>query len=279
MRVACVICLTASLAVNAGALAETALTVMSFNVRYGTAGDGENHWNKRKDVLVDAVRTLAPDVMGTQECLEFQAKYIAEKLPEYAWIGVGREKNGKGEMTAVFYKKDTLAVEESGHYWLSETPDVPGSMSWNTACTRMVTWARFKHTGTGGTFYYANTHFDHVSDLARVNAAKLMTSRLPQGEVVIVTGDFNAVAERSICWQTFKECGFNDAWLTAGEKYGPTVTCAGFGPPGDQQDRRIDWILYKGGVTVQKMETSLFNKDGKYPSDHYPVVAKLVVKE
>lgn len=278
MRTACVICL-AGLVVSGGALAQTALTVMSFNVRYGTAGDGENHWNKRKDVLVDAVRTLAPDVMGTQECLEFQAKYIAEKLPEYAWIGVGREKNGKGEMTAVFYKKDTLAVEESGHYWLSETPDVPGSMSWNTACTRMVTWARFKHIATGGTFYYANTHFDHVSDLARVNAAKLMTSRLPQGETVVVTGDFNADAEKSTCWQTFKECGFTDAWLTAAEKSGPSVTFGGYGPPGDQQDGRIDWILYKGNVTVQKMETSLFNKDGRYPSDHYPVVAKLVVKE
>ncbi|HUW62599.1 MAG TPA: endonuclease/exonuclease/phosphatase family protein [Candidatus Bathyarchaeia archaeon] len=278
MRAACLICLAAGLVVNGGALAEPALTVMSFNVRYGTADDGENHWDKRKDVLVEAIRAHAPDVMGTQECLEFQAKYIAEKLPEYAWIGVGREKNGKGEMMAVFYKKDTLAVEESGHYWLSETPDVPGSMSWNTACTRMVTWARLKHTATGRTFYYANTHFDHVSDLARVNAAKLMTSRLPQGETVIVTGDFNAVAERSTCWETFKECGFADAWLAASEKSGPTVTCAGFGPPGDRRDRRIDWILYKGDVTVQKMETSLFNKDGRYPSDHYPVVATLALK-
>lgn len=261
------------------AVADTPVTVMSFNVRYGTARDGDNVWANRRDTVAEVVRHYSPDVMGTQECLDFQAKYIAEKLPEYAWLGVGREKNGRGEMMAVFYKKAVLALEDSGYYWLSETPEVQGSKSWDTACTRMVTWCRFKHKETGREFYYANTHFDHVSETARVNSAKLMTKRLPDGgQTVIVTGDFNSVAEKSTCWNTFKECGFTDAWLAAQEKVGPTVTFGEFGPPEEGQDRRIDWILFKGDVSVDRMETSLFNQNGRYPSDHYPVVAELRLK-
>jgi len=279
MRTTVVSLLAVILALSGVAVADTELTVMSFNVRYGTARDGENVWAKRRDTVVEAVRHHSPDVMGTQECLNFQAEYLAEKLPEYAWLGVGREENGKGEMTAVFYRKAVLAMEDSGHYWLSETPEAPGSKSWGTACTRMVTWCRFKHKETGREFYYANTHFDHVSDPARVNSAKLMTERLPDdGQTVIVTADFNALAEKSTCWNTFKECGFTDAWLAAEERVGPTVTFGGFGPPDEGRDRRIDWILFKGDVRVERMETSLFNQDGRYPSDHYPVVAALRLK-
>ena len=112
-----------------GAWAGVPLAVMSFNLRYGTASDGDNAWPHRKGILVDVIRQCAPDVLGTQECLGFQAGFIAQTLPEYGWIGIGRETGAKGEMAALFYKKDVLRAEETGHFWLSETPEIHGSKS------------------------------------------------------------------------------------------------------------------------------------------------------
>jgi len=260
--------------------ATTPLVVVSFNLRYGTALDGENAWPKRRELMVETIRTMNPDIMGTQECLEFQAQYLAEAMPEYAWIGVGRETDGKGEMSALFYRKDALTAEESGHYWLSETPEVHGSRSWNTSCTRMVTWARFRHAGTGAAFHVLNTHFDHRSEEARVQSARLIVQRLlslPREMPVILTGDFNANAETSAAWKILVQGGFKDACLLAGERLGPDVTFGGFKAPPDVKRQRIDWILVRNAGSVQRYETVTFNKDGRYPSDHYPVSAVILI--
>ncbi|MCC6152966.1 MAG: endonuclease/exonuclease/phosphatase family protein, partial [Candidatus Hydrogenedentes bacterium] len=182
------------------AAAETNIKVMSFNVRYGTADDGPNHWDKRKDILVDTIKAYDPDVVGTQECLDFQAEYVAERLNDYRWFGVGREIGCDGEYVAVLYKYKKLAPIETGNFWLSETPDIAGSISWNSACRRMVTWARFLNLETKEHFYFFNTHFDHKSEPARQGGAKVLRDRiakLPEDAPVIVTGDFNAVAENS----------------------------------------------------------------------------------
>ena len=108
--------------VTAPALAEIPLKVMSFNIRYGTAMDGENAWPKRKDILVNTIKKYDPDVLGLQESIAFQADYIIEKLPEYRWFGVDRDVSGKGEMTAILYKHARLFPVESGHFWLSKRP-------------------------------------------------------------------------------------------------------------------------------------------------------------
>ncbi|MBM3289046.1 MAG: endonuclease/exonuclease/phosphatase family protein, partial [Candidatus Hydrogenedentes bacterium] len=158
--------------------AATPLAVMSFNVRYGTANDGPDHWNKRKDIVVDAILSSNPDIVGTQECLDFQADYIVSQLPEYRWFGVGRELNCGGEHMAVLYKHKALAPIETGNFWLSETPDVIGSISWDSACRRMVTWAKFLHLESKRTFYFFNTHLDHQSEPARQGGAKVLRDRI-----------------------------------------------------------------------------------------------------
>lgn len=262
------------------AAADTALTVMSFNLRYATADDGENAWPHRKDILVRAIERAAPDIIGVQECLGIQAAYIAEKLPEYHWIGIGREDDGGGEMSAIFYRKGKLNPISSDHFWLSETPDVPGSKSWNTACTRMATHVRFWHRETHTFFDCYNTHMDHVSEEARQNGARLIVSRtnlLPRESPAIVTGDFNADAERSVPWQLFADAGFQDAWRVAAERVGPEVTSAGFGPPPSGENSRIDWVLVRGPIRVERCETVVYEENGRYPSDHYPVVARIVI--
>src|SRR5436189_387541 len=117
--------------------------VMSFNIRYGTADDGENRWERRKEFLAETIASFNPDLLGTQETLGFQRDYLAEKLPGYEVLGVGRDDGKeKGEMMALYYKKERFKQIEGGHFWLSETPDKVGSKSWDSSLPRMVTWAK-----------------------------------------------------------------------------------------------------------------------------------------
>lgn len=279
MRMSMLAFSTMALVCASGAYAEATLKVMSFNVRYGTAMDGPNHWRHRKDILVETIRRHAPDIIGTQECLEFQAEYIAEKLPEYRWIGIGRDPGGKGEMTAVLYKRSLLVPIECRHFWLSETPDVPSSKSWDSSLTRITTYIRFHHVPTGEFTHCFNTHFDHRGQEARIRSAELMVEQaraIPSDAPVIIIGDFNAAAESSRPWAVFKEGGYQDAWLAAEHREGPPVTWGAFKAPQPGGDR-IDWILFRGPFSVQHAETVLYNEDGRYPSDHYPVIAQFLL--
>ena len=254
------------------------LRVMTFNVRYGTADDGPNAWEHRKDLLIDTIKEAAPDILGTQECLDFQATYIVAQLPEYDWFGRGREADGSGEHMAVFFRKSILKPIQSGHFWLSETPDTPGSMSWNTACTRMVTWMRFTHLPTGTEIEYYNTHLDHRSALARLNGAQLIAKRLSEAArdtPLILTGDFNCGGGQAEPWHCLINGGMNDAWDNCGTRTGPATTWCGFEAPTDAHDRRIDWILIRGPLQAISVHTLTTNIDGRYPSDHFPVIATL----
>jgi endonuclease/exonuclease/phosphatase family metal-dependent hydrolase len=254
------------------------IAVMTFNVRYGTASDGPNSWKFRKEILSDTVRQYSPDILGLQECLDFQAEFLASSLPDYAHFGVGRESDGTGERMEIFYKKHVLAPLETGNYWLSETPGVPGSKSWNSANVRMVTWARFYHYPSGKQFFHFNTHLDHRSEEARRQAAKMLAedirNRAP-GKRVIVTGDFNSVAENSEPWNTLIKAGFKDTWMVADRKKGPEITWSGFKAPEKGQIRRIDWILILGDLKSALTETVTFNREGQYPSDHFPVFSRI----
>ena len=178
--------------------AET-LRVMSFNVRYPAKGDGPNLWEVRKDLLIDTIRQSAPDIMGTQELFHEQGQYIVEKLPELAWFGLSRRGNKEDEHMGVFYRKETLELLNSGNFWLSTTPEVPGSMSWNVTLPRMVTWGEFRHRKSNRRFYFYNTHFAHRREdaAARTESAKVLAEwlkKLPAQADVILTGDFNTDA-------------------------------------------------------------------------------------
>ena len=247
---------------------------MTFNVRFPSPNDGENAWEKRRELLVATVREKAPDVMGTQELFYEQAEYIVEKLPAYAWFGVSRRGNREDEHMGVFYKKDRLRLEDSGNFWLSETPDVPGSMSWDVSLPRMVTWGLFAVRSTGRKFYFYNTHFPHrrEDDAARLRCAEVIRTRLrslPVDATIVLTGDFNAPANGEV-YKLLTDT-LTDAWETAAHRTGPQGTFHGFG--GKAGDRRIDWILHRGSVKALEAETVTFHDNGRYPSDHFPVLA------
>jgi endonuclease/exonuclease/phosphatase family metal-dependent hydrolase len=143
------------------------LTVMSFNIRYGTAKDGENDWSRRRTMVFDVIRELDADVIGTQEALDFQVDEIIAAAPVYASIGVGRDDAGsRGELSAILYRKNRFRIGEAGTFWFSDTPAVPGSKTWGNTFTRICTWARLIDRDGRGFFVY-NVHLDHESQPSR----------------------------------------------------------------------------------------------------------------
>jgi endonuclease/exonuclease/phosphatase family metal-dependent hydrolase len=255
----------------AAALLHGELRVMTFNVRYPAEGDGPNIWENRKDLLVDTIRSNRPDLIGTQELFHMQGEYIVEKLPGYAWFGVSRRGNQQDEHMGIFYRKDRLKLIRSGNFWLSETPEKPGSMAWNMSLPRMVTWGEFEDTTNGRRFSHYNTHFAHRREDvdARNRSAKLIVDRLPAGATVILTGDFNADAGSEA--YNVLTGALTDARTAADTHDGPTGTFHGFsGKPGAA---RIDWILFRGALRPVAVQTLTGNADGRYPSDHFPVLA------
>ncbi|MBI2423238.1 MAG: endonuclease/exonuclease/phosphatase family protein [Candidatus Hydrogenedentes bacterium] len=255
------------------------LKIMSFNVRYGTAKDGENAWEKRKEVLTRAIQSEDPDLLGLQECLLFQAGYIVSQLPNYQWLGMGREATGGGETTVILYKKEHFSPLKTGTFWLSETPEVPGSKSWDSSLPRIATWARFLHGPSGATFYHFNTHFDHRGQEARKQSGILLAAKaasiVQEKEPVLLTGDFNSTDDESP-WKALSDGGFKDAWRTAPQLSGTQGTFGGFGAP-KEDGARIDWVLYMGDVTAKRCASLGYSENGRFPSDHVPVVADLTL--
>jgi len=235
----------------AGVGSAQTLGVMTFNVRYPSPNDGPNIWENRRDILVETIRLKDPDLLGTQELFYSQGQYIAEKLPEYTWFGISRRGNHEDEHMGVFYKKSKLKLIDSGNFWLSETPEVPGSMSWDVSLPRMVTWGIFEIVATGRRFAYYNTHFPHrrQDHQARIECARVIAQRvraLPPDLPFIMTGDFNAQAGEEV--YRILVPPLKDAWIEAAQKSGPETTSSRW--RGNTEGRRIDWILYRGNIKV-----------------------------
>ncbi|WP_234734584.1 endonuclease/exonuclease/phosphatase family protein [Tellurirhabdus bombi] len=259
--------------------ANTPITVASYNIRYNTANDGVNAWPNRKEMVKSLVRYHEFDIFGTQEGLRMQLDGIAE-LNEFAFFGAGRD-DGKeaGEHSAIFYKKDRFKMLQSGNFWLSETPDKPGK-GWDaTCCNRICSWAKFQDLKTKKQFFFFSVHFDHQGVEARRQSGKLMVQKIKEiakNEPVILAGDFNSTPETEQI-QTIKTL-LNDAHdVTAQPPYGPegTFNSFKFDAP---MDKRIDYIFVKKGIDVLKYGVLTDAKEKRYPSDHQPVVAKVVIR-
>ena len=259
--------------------------VMTFNIRTASGRDGDNAWPHRKELVVATIDRFAPQVVGLQEALDEQIEYLDSMLPDYRWLGIDRGLNGGvglSEATPIFYRYNELSPIESGNFWLTSTPDTPpirrSAGRRRLGGGRIVTWARFYHRDTGRQIYVFNTHFTLRRGRSQLDAADLIARRaaaLPAGTAVIVMGDFNNSAGDSDTWRAVTARGLRDAWVLADATRGPTMTYGAFGPPADELTERVDWILVAGRVDVRWIETVLYNDDGRYPSDHYPVVASL----
>jgi endonuclease/exonuclease/phosphatase family metal-dependent hydrolase len=257
---------------------------MSFNIRYGTADDGENSWRYRSAFVSDVIRDAAPDIIGTQEALSFQLEELRDALPDYARVGVGRDDGGiSGEFSAILYRAEDFDVLETGTFWFSETPDVPSIAGyWGAALPRICSWARFMEKETGRTFYVFNVHFSSRSREAREKSAILLSDRVvarEHGDPVIVTGDFNA-GERSATMGTLlgsaestSASGLKDSFRTLHPDADDVGTFNGF--RGRTTGDKIDAVLISGDWDVVSAAILRTSRAGKYPSDHFPVVATL----
>jgi endonuclease/exonuclease/phosphatase family metal-dependent hydrolase len=257
------------------------LCVMTYNLKFASP-DPPNPWPGRRPLMAELIKTYAPDVIGSQEGLYPQIKDILADCPGYGWIGLGREGGSRGEFMAIFYRHHRLEPLAFDHFWLSDAPETIGSTTWGNTDIRMVTWTRFLDRHTDREFYFFNTHFDHRYPRARENSAHLVLERVGQlgGDIpVILGGDFNAPAGRSETYDILVGSRhFSDAWTLAEERVGEGLnTYQGFKRHPHRDDVRIDWILVRGEVQVQRSEIVTFRKDGRYPSDHFPVVAWLTM--
>ena len=270
----------------------TMLRIISYNVRYNNPNDGENAWPHRKARVVELLHRYQPDLIGLQEVRKEQLDDLIAGLPDFGWVGVGRD-DGKeaGEFAAIFYRTERLNVVTSGSIWLSETPDVAGSIGWDASLPRIATWAEFADAQSAARFLHVNTHFDHRGMTAQVESARLLrrfvAERIPALPAV-VTGDFNCVEASApyVALTAPEEAAalpLHDAvYISQTAHEGPMGTFNnGFADP---LYEKIDYIfvwepptVLAGTVPVQRHAILADQQNGRYPSDHLPVLAEVVM--
>lgn len=269
----------ALLSVSSTLVFAQSVKVMTYNIRLDTPVDSVNQWPKRTQKVFDLISKYDPDILGVQEAIHHQLMDIVKNLPQYDYVGVGRDDGKtKGEYSAILYKKDRFQVLQQGTFWLSETPDVPGSKSWDAAITRVASWAKFKDKKTSRDFLAINTHFDHIGQEARRNSAALLKTKaneLVQGLPVIITGDFNCTRSDAPYTTIMNPDGLKLKDPLPGQ---PIGTFCGFKVNGIEC-RAIDYLFYTDHWTASNYKV-ITDNDGKYyPSDHLPVMTTFSLKK
>ncbi len=262
------------------------IRVMSFNIRFATDSDGDNAWPKRKEFLLDTIQAFAPDLLGTQETLASQRDFLKEALTDFEVLAAGRDDGAdQGEMMALFFRKSRFEKLSGGHFWLSESPDIVGSKSWDSSLPRMVTWVKLRDRQSPADLpiAYFNTHFDHRGLQARLESSRLIRRKiaeLAQGCRVIVTGDFNTAEATAPYDALFAPDGENRPVLfDTFRKAHPARTDSegtfnGF-DPNVTKGARIDWIGCSPNFEVRGAAIDRTSRNGRTPSDHFPVTAVL----
>ena len=273
---AAIIAAFAFLACSADKNSRLELDLMSFNIRYGKAKDGDNHWEKRKELVFDVLKNHAPQIVGLQEALDFQIDEIKDRLPQYAHLGIGRDPDSTGEYTAILYLKDRYAVLDSNTFWLSDTPEVR-STHWGNKIVRICTWAHFEDRDSGRGFYVFNTHFDHRSQESRVRSAGLIRNRIANraspNDPAILMGDFNAGEDNEAISRLVSDSALVDTFRVLHPDVDEVGTFGGW--TGKTSGAKIDYIFVEPGIETLAAEIIHDNEQGRYPSDHYPVSARV----
>lgn len=274
--IALVLC-TAVTVISGCKKGEQTLKVISYNIRVGSAPDGNHKWDIRKPASPAMIADQQPDIFGLQEALKMQLDYLEETCPDYDHVGVHRDDGKqKGEVMAIFWNTKTQEMLKWGNFWLSETPEVP-SKGWDAACFRTATWALLKDKRYNKKYYYVNTHLDHLGQEARANGLKLIVDRIddinPEGYPMILTGDFN-VDLGDPCLNSLK--GRMESVRDIAPVTDSLDTFQGFGT-GQYGNRVIDYIYESGFSAAPSFETITKTYENiPFISDHYPVAAVLV---
>lgn len=261
------------------------MNVVSYNIRMDTSQDGDNQWSNRKDLAANVIKFYNVDVFGAQEVLHHQLTDLLERLPGYAYVGVGREDGKtKGEYAPIFYKKDRFKVVKTGNFWLAEDMNAVGKKGWDAACERVATWAILQDKESGKKFFFLNTHLDHMGKVARHEGASLVleqVKKLSEGLPAIVTGDFNAAPEDEPIQVLTNPSDARHLTRTrtiAPLKYGPEWTFHNYGRIPNEKREWIDYIFVKGNIDVRSHGVLTETVNNLYPSDHCPILSTLVIQ-
>ena len=265
------------------------MRVVTFNVRYGTAKekDEKNQWEFRRELLLETIGILEPDILGVQECQPFQGDEISTRFPYFGRVGFGRyhgvlvdrpHENYSGEHCDIYFDSRKYLANNCGTFWHSDTPEVPGSISWGNSLARITTFATLEAVDGPERFTILNTHL-HSNQPYLANTTDLLVTRvtsLAGDSPCILIGDFNAVAGDEIYRRLTENgdgcAGLVDVWNALGHSETDAGTAHNWtGVP----DTRIDWVLTTRGITPLSIEVFRRSSNGRFPSDHYPVVAEL----
>lgn len=254
------------------------LKIITYNIRLDVATDGENAWSNRKDYFCSQLAFYEPDVFAIQEALPNQVLEIATALPNYNYIGIGRDGAGKGESSNIFYKKEKFELLQESTFWLSDTPEII-SKGWDAALNRVCSYALLKDKKSKRIFWVFNTHLDHIGKLARTNGIQLILSKIKSRNTenypVFFMGDFNSEPTEEQIINLKKEM-IDSRDVSIEKPFGPSGTFNAF-KHNEAVTKRIDYIfLSKNNISrVMKYAVLSDSKELKYPSDHLPVYVEI----
>lgn len=266
--------------------ASTGLRVMSFNLKQQNpardkAVDGIHHWTRRREIVFEVIRTAAPDVLAVQEAYRGQLDDLVAALPEFAEVGEGRDGGNRGEYCSILYRSDRFHVAGSGTFWLSDTPEVK-SRSWGHFYFRICTWVRLVEKASGSALYVFNTHLDHQSQEAREKSVRLIARRIDarqHPDPFILAGDFNAGEDDPVIAylkgkleepspapvvDSFRVVHPDQEHVGTGNRF-----------TGEVDGIKADYIFVMPGTPVLEAAIIRSHRDGRYPSDHFPVTARI----
>lgn len=257
---------------------ERTLSVLTFNLRMDAPWDGINAFPNRTGLIRSCIGNVCPELIGFQEVLPHMKQWLTDNLPEYLILGVGRDARYGDETTAIAVRRSALDVMAMDTFWLSGTPDVPGSryQTDQSICPRICTWVLLADRRTAKQVYLFNTHLDHEGSCARVQGIRQILAEMEKAcgrrnAPVILTGDFNDTPDSEtvrLC-ESFSGCGGTLTDAAAG--YGVGATYHGYHP--ETARDRIDYIFTN--LPVLSCRTLTEEKNGVFLSDHYPMLAKL----
>lgn len=257
------------------------IKLMTYNIRLDVTSDGENDWSHRKDYFTSQIQFYEPDIFGVQEAKPNQVIDMSVAFSQYSFLGIGREGEGTGESSNIFYKTNRFKVIASNTFWLSETPDKI-SKGWDAAFNRVCTYAMFKDLKTKKLFWVFNTHLDHMGELAKTNGILLILSKIKElnnkNYPVLFMGDFNSQPTEDRIMNLKKE--MNDTRdISEAKSFGPSGTFNGF-KHNEPVTLLIDYIFISknNNFKIQKHAVLSDSKDLKYPSDHLPVYVEISYK-
>jgi endonuclease/exonuclease/phosphatase family metal-dependent hydrolase len=266
------------------------LNVMSFNIRRGTAKDGRNHWVFRRSLVHEILDRYRPDVLGLQEAMDFQITEIQRMLPGYQMVGIGSLGGSEGMHTAIFFDAERFSLSEEGTFWLSDTPDIPGSRGWGNVLPRTCTWARLVEKNSGQAFYFYNTHLDHISQRSRKKSVVFLAQCIHARsfpDPFVLMGDFNA-GEKSVPIQFLKgKAHLNTKAKGRGLNTTPLQDTLRLKYPDHRNQAtfhgfrrfffrfRLDYIFVPSSIRVQDSKIIQMRRKKRYPSDHFPLLTRI----